>query len=221
MRANPEIDILQPNRQIQRIAGTLALTMLGSLVSVLPVLGQEATPATVETCNVPARPITFIADLTAVPKPETTPTPIAGVPDGTEVSDPEVRSDVVAVVETLIVCVNQGELLRSFSLFDDEYLRRLIDPDGLMRADVAVELAKSMATPDALNPDDVTVLDEVLTIRQLDDDTVLVVFRTLGGPDRDADDAQIDLFVLRKIDDQWLIVDGVTNLDPESLTPSA
>jgi hypothetical protein len=221
MRANPENDILQPNRLIQPIAGTLSLTLLASLISVLPVRAQEATPAAVMTCDVPARPISFIADLTAAPKPETTPTPVAGVPDGTEISDAEVRSDVVAVVETLIVCVNQGELLRSFSLFDDEYLRRLIDPDGLMRADVAVELAKSLATPDALNPDDVTVLDEVLTIRQLDDGTVLVVFRTLGGPDRDSDDAQIDLFILRKFDDQWLIVDGVTNIDPEALARSA
>jgi len=44
------------------------------------------------------------------------------------ITDPTIRAEVERVVQSLILCVNQGELLRSFSLFDDEYLRRIIRP---------------------------------------------------------------------------------------------
>ena len=128
------------------------------------------------------RPITFIADLLAAPKPDVTPTPVAGIPDGVEVTDPQVRAEAERVVESLIICVNQGELLRSFSLFDDEYLRRIIDPEGVMEAEVAIELAKSIATPVAVAPEDMTTLDAILLVRQQPDGAVTVVFRTKGGP---------------------------------------
>src|SRR5688572_27471536 len=117
MRANPEIDTLRQNRRIPRITCTLVLALLGATIALLPASAQEATPAPI-TCDVPPRPVTFIADLIAAPEPELTQTPVSDVPDGTDVTDPQVRSEVVSVVETLIVCVNQGDLLRSFSLFD-------------------------------------------------------------------------------------------------------
>jgi hypothetical protein len=224
MRADSEIaTLLFPAfvNPTTRAAILLAVTAALGLSLFGPVAAQEATPAPA-VCGVQPRPITFIADLLAAPKPDVTPTPVAGVPEGRDVTDPERRAAVVSVVETLIVCVNQGDLLRSFSLFDDEYLRRVIDPDGLMREDVAIELAKSMATPVAVDPEDVTTLDEILLVRELPDGTVAVVFRTRGGPDRDPDQSQTDLFVLRNDGVRWLIVDGLTDLDPESIpTPAA
>lgn len=179
---------------------------------------QDATPDPLA-CDVAPRPITFIADLVETSTSEVTPTPVTGIPDGSEVTDPATRTDVVTVVEVLIVCVNQGELLRSFALFDDAYLRRLIDPDGIIAADVAIELAKSLATPQALSTDDETVLEEVLLVRELPDGSIAVVFRTRGGVDREADETQVDLLVLRKTAERWLIVDGLTDFDPEMLPP--
>jgi hypothetical protein len=59
-------------------------------------------------------------------------------------------------------------------------------------------------------------------VRELPDGTVAVVFRTRGGLNRDPDQSQVDLFVLRKDGERWLIVDGLTDLDPESIpTPAA
>ena len=86
---------------------------------------------------------------------------------------------------------------------------------------MAIELAKSIATPVAVDPADMTTLDSILLIRKLPDGAVTVVFRTSGGPDRDPDETQIDLFVLRKDGDRWLIVDGLTDIDPQSIpTPT-
>jgi hypothetical protein len=215
MKAKSEIDTLRLYRWILPIACALALVAPGML-SAQSALAQDATPEPV-VCDLPARPITFIADLLAAPKPETSPTPVAEIPDGTDVTNSVVRDEVSGLVKTLITCVNQGELLRSFSLFDDEYLRRLIDPDGLMSAEVAIEIAKSMATPSAADPEDVTVLDEILLIRDSGDGSVVVVFRTRGGPDRDQDETQVDLYVLRKSGDEWRIIDGLADLDPEAI----
>ena len=209
------------NRPIMRIAWAVALLAPGAMLPLNSAGAEDATPEPVAACDLAPRSITFIADVIAAPKPETTPTPVVAIPDGSDVSDPLVRAEVTTLVETLITCVNQGELLRSFSLFDDEYLRRLIDPEGLMQADVAIELARSVATPSAANPDDVTVLDEILLIRDLGDGAVVVVFRTRGGPDRDSDETQVDLYVLRKIGDEWKIVDGLADVDPESVPAPA
>ena len=73
MRANPEIDTLRPNRPIQRITCTLVLALLGATTALLPASAQEATPAPI-ICDVPPRPVTFIADLIAAPEPELTQT---------------------------------------------------------------------------------------------------------------------------------------------------
>jgi hypothetical protein len=184
-------------------------------------IAQEATPAPVA-CDVEPRPVTFLADILAAPKPEVTPTPVAGIPEGTDVTDPVVRAEIEKVVQTLIICVNQGEILRAFSLYDDEFVRRLIDPDGIMGSEIAIEVGKSLAKTVPADAEDVTTLDEIILVRALPDGTVAVVFRTHGGPDREQDDSQIDLFVLRNVDTRWLIIDGLTDLDPQSLpTPSA
>ena len=204
-----------------RTAIVLVLTAALGLPLFSPVTAQEATPAPA-VCDVQPRPITFIADLLAAPKPEGTPMPLTGVPEGTDVTDPNVREEVVSVVETLIVCVNQGEVLRAFALYSDEFALRVIDPEGFMTPEVAIEVGKALAKVEPSKSDDVIILNEVLLVRQLSTDTVAVVFRTRGGPDRDPDEEQTDLFVLRNDGVRWLIVDGLTDLDPESIpTPAA
>ncbi len=221
-----EIATLPRSRRSKWTTSAVVVALTGAIL-ITPVIptrtavAQEATPAPA-TCDVEPRPITFLADLLAAPKPEVTPTPVAGVPDGTDVTDPVVRAEVEKVVQTLIICVNQGEILRAFSLYDDEFVRRLIDPDGIMGSEIAIEVGKSLAKTVPADPEDVTTLDEIVLVRALPDGTVAVVFRTHGGPDRDKDYSQIDLFVLRKVNDRWLIIDGLTDLDPESLpTPTA
>jgi hypothetical protein len=183
------------------------------------VIAQDATPSPA-TCAVQPRPATFIVDLLAQPGPDTTPEPLSGLPDGTDDVDDATRAATTAVVEELIACVNQGDLLRAFALYDDAYLRRLIDPDGLMSESIAVELGKTFATPEARDATEVTVVERVILIRRLDDGSVAVVFETRGGVDRDPDELQIDLFVLREIGGQWRIVDGLADLDPESIPVS-
>lgn len=176
---------------------------------------QDATPGATPSslaCDGPERPVVFIADILAKPKPEIVPTVVSELPTGQPV-DEVTRSDVTRVVQALITCVNQGDFLRSFYFFEDEYLRRIIDPDGLMGSDVAVELGKTFATPAAVNEDDLSVLVEVLSVERLDDGTVVIVFRTRGGAGRDPDDEQVDLFVLRKFDAEWKIVDGLTDIE--------
>jgi len=226
MRARLEIATVPRPRRSNWTTSAVAFAITAAVL-ITPLIptgtasAQEATPAPAA-CDVEPRPITFLADLLAAPKPEVTPTPVAGIPDGTDVTDPVVRAEVEKVVQTLIICVNQGEILRAFSLYDDEFVRRLIDPDGIMSSEIAIEVGKSLAKTVPADPEDITTLDEIILIRALPDGTVVVVFQTHGGPDRDQDDSQIDLFELRKVNDRWLIVDGLTDLDPQSLpTPTS
>jgi hypothetical protein len=181
---------------------------------------QDATPVPLA-CDLEPRPVTFIVDLLMLPEPEITPTPIAEVPGGREIIEPVERAAVIRIVEQLILCVNQGEFLRSFALYDDAYLRRIIDPAGVMTEEVATEIGKSFDSADPVEPAEATVLEEVLSVRELPDGSVAVIFRTSGGTDREADESQIDLFVLARGDDRWRIVDGAVDIDGDALTPAS
>lgn len=208
--------------QTRRQAIVLLVIVLAIALGLIPgraVTAQDATPAPLA-CDLEPRPVTFIVDLLMLPEPDSTPTPIDQLPAGGEVTDPVARTEAVRVVEQLILCVNQGEFLRSFALYDDAYLRRIIDPAGVMTEDVAIEIGKSFNSADPVEPAEMTVLDEILSVRDLGDSTVAVVFRTSGGPDRDPGEDQIDLFVLEQRGDRWLIVDGVVDIDAGDLTPT-
>jgi hypothetical protein len=225
MKSKPEFGILplmQLNLSLRR-AMALLIALLAIGLQLIPAgiaRAQDATPVPLA-CDLEPRPVTFIVDLLMLPEPDVTPTPIEHLPDGTGVTDQAVRADVVRVVEQLILCVNQGEFLRSFALYDDVYLRRLIDPAGVMTEEVAVELGKSFDSAEPVDPAEATVLEEVLSVRQLADGTMAVVFRTSGETNRDAGEPQIDLFVLKRAEDRWLIVDGAVDIDADELTPGA
>jgi hypothetical protein len=196
--------------------GMLALALF-ALPGLAPAVAQDATPAAtpvVAVCAVEPRSETFIADLLAAPEPEIVPTAVIDVPRGEAVDD-QTRAEVVAVIEQLIACVNEGDFLRSFALFEDEYLRRVIDPDGLMAEDVAIELGKSFATPTAADESNATTLVEIVSVERLEGGAVAVVFRTKIGEGDDSGSDALDLFVLREIEGRWLIVDGLTSISDE------
>src|SRR5687767_7438430 len=151
MKSHAEKDTVpqEARQQIVRLAlATSAALTLAVGLAAPDVTAQDATPTPV-LCTVEPRPATFIVDLLAQPVPETTPEPLTGLPDGADDVDAETRAATIAVVEELIACVNQGDLLRAFALYDVAYLRRLIDPEGLMSENIAIELGKSFATPEA------------------------------------------------------------------------
>jgi hypothetical protein len=222
MKSHAEIDTVPrtARQQLARLAVGVAIAVtLGAGLAGQAALAQEATPSPV-TCAVQPRPATFIVDLQAQPEPADAVEPLTALPDGSDDVDEATRAATTAVVEELIACVNQGDLLRAFALYDDAYLRRLIDPEGLMSESIAVELGKTFATPEARDATKATVLERVILIRRLDDGSVAVVFETRGGVDRDQDELQIDLFILREIGGQWRIVDGLADLDPDSISAS-
>jgi len=190
----------------------LTLVLLITIVARVHATGAQTPAASVgtpvpATCAGDPRPMDFLVTIVAAPKPETSPTAIAAIPTGSPVDD-ETRRAVVQVVETLTACVNAGDYLRAFALFDGEYLRRIIDPDSLMSGDVAFELGKSLATPSSTSDEAPQVSIAITSVQQLADGTVVVVFTTTD----DTGDSTIDLYVLTKREAGWRIVDGARDV---------
>jgi hypothetical protein len=172
------------------------------------VAAQDASPtAAPAACDIEPRPVDFLIAIVQAPDPETTPTPIDAVPTGTPVDD-ATRAAVTGIINTLTICVNQGDYLRAFALFDDAYLRRIIDPEGLMSEDVAFELGKSLATPSSSAEIPAGVTVQILSVNALADGSVAVAFQTID-PSSD-DEPAIDLYVLDNRDGKWVIIDGAT-----------
>ena len=184
-----------------------------------PAVGQStpsigAAPAG---CSVAPRPLTFLATLVDAPEPEVTPIPIESLPDGAPV-DEATRGEVAATVATLVSCTNAGELLRAFALYEDGYLHRILDPEGVMTRGIANELAFSFATPEPVSVDRQTALADLPVVRVMSDGRVAVVTETNGGADDDDTEAELGLLILaRAADGRWLIVDGRTGLERAEL----
>ena len=191
----------------------LAIVGMGRLVTgPTAVRAQEATPAASPTaiaCTVTPRPVDFLVTVVAAPKPETTPTPITTAPSGTPV-DAQTAAAITQLIDTLTLCVNEGDYLRAFSFFDDAYLRRIIDPDGLMDGEVAFELGKSLATPSSNSNTAATVSVEIVSIETQADGTVVALFRTTD--EASGDTGTVDLYVLVQRDGNWVIIDGARDI---------
>lgn len=194
-----------------------ALVAVGvSVALTTPVQALEATPSVGEVifgdeCALQARPVGSIGDLFATPpsgEPYVAPT---AVPEGTA-PDEETVTEVTAVVRQLIACSNSGEVLRALTIFDDAYLRRVVDSSGELDRETAIELINTLATPVAIEAEHLVVLIGIRNIVQLADGTVAVVLETDGGqPDPPGTD--VDLFIFKKNGDRWLIVDAVNDID--------
>jgi hypothetical protein len=187
-----------------------------------PVAAQEATPVgavPAAECRVAPRPLSFLRDLVSQPPPETTPAPVEAVPEGAPV-DEATRAEVTATIRQLIACVNAGDLLRAFALYDDAYLRRITDPEGLLDPEVADEIVVSLATPAAVPAEEQTRLLAVLLMRQMADGRVAVVIETDGGVNDEREGSQLDLLVLGRREVGWRIVDGKQDI-PRDEVPAA
>ena len=169
-------------------------------------------------CTVEPRPLSFLATIADSPRPDQTPAPVEAVPDGVPV-DESTRAEVTATVTMLIACVNAGDLLRAFALYEDAYLARLIDPEEALSAEIAGEIVVSFATPVVVPIEDRTSLIGLPLIRLMDDGRVAVVTETTGGVEDDDEDSELGLLILaRGADGRWLIVDGRTELSRDEVS---
>lgn len=170
-----------------------------------------------ESCTVAPRPLSFLATIAESPPPEQTPVPIEGIPDGVPV-DEQTRAEVTATVTMLIACVNAGDVLRAFALYEDTYLARIVDPEQALTVEIANELVVSFATPELVPTDDRTSLVGLPVVRTMADGRVAVVIETNGGVQDDDDESELGLLILaRAADGRWLIVDGRTDLSRDEL----
>ena len=164
--------------------------------------------------------MSILATIAESSRPEQTPVPIEAIPDGAP-TDEATRAEVTETVAMLIACVNAGDVLRAFALYEDAYLARLVDPEGALTVEIANELVVSFATPVVVPTEDQTTLVGLPVIRTLPDGRVAVVTETNGGVQDDDDETELDLLILaRAADGRWLIVDGRTDLSRDELPPA-
>lgn len=187
-----------------------------------PAATPPATPAGTTApsgCTVEARPLSFLETLVRQPVPDVTPVPVEAVPEGVPV-DEATRAEITVTVTMLIACVNAGDVLRAFSLYEDAYLRRIVDPDGALTVEIANELVVSFATPEPVPAERNTTLVGLPLLRLTAEGRVAVVLETNGGVEDDDDETELDLLVLARVDGRWLIVDGRTGLDRDEIPPA-
>lgn len=180
----------------------------------------DATPAVTTDpsgCSVEPRPLTFLRTIAEASRPDETPVPVEMIPDGIAPDD-DTRAEVTATVTMLIACVNAGDLLRAFALYEDAYLARLVDPERALTVEIANELAVSFATPEPVPSEDQTTLVGLPVLRQTADGRVAVVTETNGGVEDEDDETELNLLILARAGDgRWQIVDGRTDLERDEL----
>jgi hypothetical protein len=197
---------------VARLSGAVGALGL-ALILASPIAAQETAGEIIpgSECTTEARPFTFLGDIVATPAATDEYVAPTGVPEG-DTPDDATIAEIEATVRQFIACSNSGNVFRAFTLFDDDYLRRAIDPTGDLDPDTANELTESLATPIALEEEQMVVFLGIREMVQLPDGTVAVVLETDGGqPNPDGTD--VDLFVFEKIDGSWIIVDAVNDID--------
>ena len=194
------------------------LALPAVLLLVAPIGGQEATPPAGgvvpgSECTAERRPVTFLGDLVSTPPSEEEYQAPTAVPDGVP-PDEQTAAEVTAAMRQVLACSNSGDVLRALSLFDDEYLRRSIDPNDDLNPETANELTESFATPVAIADDNLVVLIAIREMVVTPDGRVAVVVETDGG-DEDGEGTAVDLFVFERRGDRWIVVDAVSDIDAE------
>lgn len=168
-------------------------------------------------CAAVARPFSFFGMLVSTPPssdPHVAPTSApAGAP-----ADPATAEAVTSAMMQVLACTNTGEVLRAFSLFDDAYLRRIIDPSGKLTPEIANAFAASLATPTAVDEGLDVRLVKIHAITVGDDGLVAVVVESDGGVN-DRKGTETDLFLFKKVGDAWLVDDAVPDIDQVTPTP--
>lgn len=198
--------------------GTVAV---GTLLS--PIAATAADPVQGERvpgseCTAAARPFSFFGTLVSTPPSSDPHVAPASAPLGAP-ADPATAEAVTAAVRQVLACTNAGEVLRAFSLFDDAYLRRIIDPSGKLTPEIANAFAASLATPTAVDEGQDVRLVKIHSITVGTDGRVAVVVESDGGVN-DRKGTETDLFLFKKIGNVWLIDDAVRNIDQLTPTPN-
>lgn len=192
------------------LAGLLIVTV--TAVGRAPTVAQEATPAVSDAgrdtpdpaeCTVAPRPPESLDRIHATPVTGEAPTPPAvpfGAPDGIQ-AGPEDAAAITAAIRMEWACLNANDFPRTFALFTDDLLRRLMPPE---------ELANLMAPPAEGTPTPVpaaeqTALFAVLDIELLGDNRAgaFVIVDTFNDPLP----VEINYYLLVKQDDTWLMDD--------------
>ncbi len=199
---------------------TFAAVAFASIFALAPLNGSFAQDASTPTppeiipgseCVTEARDYNFLSEIFATPVAVEEYVAPTSVPDG-EALDKETETEIRAAVRQFIACSNSGEVLRALSLLDDEYLRRIFDPSGEIDVDTANELLETLATPTAIAEDQLVIFIGILEMVKLPDGTVAVVLETDGGLPND-EGTDVDLFIFTKVDDTWLVIDAVNDID--------
>jgi hypothetical protein len=162
-------------------------------------------------CATEPRPITFLGDLIQTPaatQPYVAPT---AMPEG-PAPDDQTATEVTAVLRQFLACSNAGDVLRALALLSDDYLRRVSDPTGELDVETANGLMAPLASPIAIPANELVQFLRIVSMAQLADGRVAVVMETDGGsPNPEGTD--VDLFVLKRFGDVWLIDDAVNDID--------
>lgn len=203
-------------RQLDRCAivrfGFAVVLVILAVQSVLPAHGAAQAPAgeavPPEECTTEPRPASFLADLIATPAAVEPMTTATAIPEGTEPNE-QTRQEITAVIRQLIACTNTGDLLRPLALYGDDYLRRVLNTQGQLTTEAAMELIAPLATPIAVTESFSTRLVEIRDMRVLADGLVAAVVISVpfgGGTFLDT-----DLLYFARADGGWIIDDAVSD----------
>ncbi len=192
------------------LAGFLLVTVTAA--GRAPTLAQEATPAVSDAgrdvpdpaeCTVAPRSPESLEGINATPVAGVAPEPPTvpfGAPDGTQ-AGPEDAAAITAAIRMEWACLNDNDFPRTFALYTDDLLRRLMPPETL--ADLMAPPAEG--TPATVPAAEQTALFAVLDIELLGDNRAgaFVIVDTFNDPLP----VEINYYLLVKQDDTWLMDD--------------
>lgn len=206
---------------MSRFTLLVALSIAGT--TILPggaLAAQEATPAagaqaTASCADVTPRDAQFFQSL-ATPAAATppgneptsgaTPTPFA-MPEG-EPADDATVTELTTLYQQLVDCLNQGDYLRAYALYSDDYLLRNLSQD---------QIAGMAATPVAAEESQRVSFGGILDARTLEDGRVAALITTHSEQAGDL----IVFTIVRREGDQLLIDDEQVVESEIQATPAA
>ena len=206
----------------------LLLAALIALVASPRVGAQEATPVATPAATPPAGPDApaaaecriaprSLASFQGLATPAATPAapPVlgaAGLPTGTP-ADPETAAAIAAAARELIACVNAGDFLRAFALFNDAYLRSTTGPEVMSQ-----QLYDLFATPAPRTPERQIILVAVRDPRLLPDGRAGALV-TVIDPTTTTQGEMTSFLIFVRSGDRWLLDGSIEDL-PSAATPT-
>jgi len=173
---------------------------LGATAAAQATPTPDVPPATL--CTVPVPSLSDLNGVILAVAASPAPTPTPGVTPKGVPADAETVDAITAVVRELVGCYNAGELLRSYALYTDAYLRRLFSRQG----GFPQTTYDSFATPQpADDPVTNTAILDITDVRLLPDGsvgaTVTLRYASIPMP-------KTFYFTFVRVEGRWLI-DGI------------